>query len=146
MTGSRARQSGLSYVEVLVAGVIIAVMLIPAMEAITPALLQSDSQIKRVQRKHALVGIMEEVMSESYSTLEAEAQAVGDPNTASDIYSDAAGASDRRLVYLSGFDGDDADGDGDVFTGTDQGLLWIRVTMQDTDLQLQALLSSQGID
>ena len=47
-------------------------------------------------------------------------------------YSELAGSPGRLLVYLSNYDGDNADADGDPFTGTEPDLLWIRVEIEDS--------------
>jgi hypothetical protein len=55
-------------------------------------------------------------------------------------YSDSAGTKSRRLVYLARFDGDNADADNNPFTGTDSGLLWVRVTIEDSPRALQTVI------
>ena len=55
-------------------------------------------------------------------------------------YSDAAGTESRRLVFLARYDGDDGDGDKDPFTGTDAGLLWVRVTIEDSPRSLETVI------
>ena len=53
------------------------------------------------------------------------------PTTPS-VYSDPSGSTDRRLVFASFYDADNADSDNDPFTGTEPDLLWIRVEMAGT--------------
>jgi hypothetical protein len=79
---------------------------------------------------------MEEVLARSFAELAAEEVAAGGAPSA---YSDGAGAPDRRLVLLSRYDGDNADGDDDPFTGKDAGLLWVRVEIEGTDHVLETL-------
>ena len=138
--------AGLSYVEVLVASVIIAVSLIPAMDALTPAMIRENVHVEYAIRQYRLFSLMEDMLSESYSTLETEAISIGSPGTISATYSDAAGTTHRRLVYLSQYDGDNADGDDDGFTGIDPGLLWVRVMIEGTTMELVSLKSETGID
>ena len=45
------------------------------------------------------------------------------------------------LVYLSRYDGDNADGDNDGFTGTDADLSWIRAAIADTPVSLHTLVT-----
>ena len=52
-----------------------------------------------------------------------------------------AGDASRRLVYVAGYDGDDADGDGDPFTGADDGLLWVEVEIENTSVAVACLTS-----
>ena len=42
-------------------------------------------------------------------------------------------------MYVTGYDGDNLDGDNDPFTGADPGLLWIRVEIENTRFAYQAL-------
>ena len=55
-------------------------------------------------------------------------------------FSDAVGTESRRLVFLARYDGDDADGDNDPFTGTDAGLLWLRVTIENGPRALETVI------
>ena len=54
-------------------------------------------------------------------------------------YSEAGGTPGRLVVYLSPCDGDNADNDNDLFTGADDGLLWIRVEAENTVHDLQTV-------
>jgi len=81
---------------------------------------------------------MEELLAEPFSALEAAAVAAGAP-TVETSYSEPAGPPGRLIVYLSLYDGDNADADDDPFTGTDPGLLWIRVEAEDTVHELQTV-------
>ena len=67
--------------------------------------------------------------------------AINNPTVASTVYSDAAGATNRRLVYLSRYDADNADGDNDFFTGMDAGLVWVRVELEGTTQAIEGLTS-----
>ena len=77
-----------------------------------------------------------------FTALDAEAVAIDDPAVASTVYSDAAGATNRRLVYLSRYDADNADADNNFFTGTDAGLIWIRVELAGTTQAIEGLTSA----
>lgn len=124
-------QRGLSYVEVLVATVIIAVALAPAIEGLHGGLSGAAAHEVATAGHFELDSRMEQLLAEPFASLDAEAQALADPKVPSS-YSDAPGAERRRLVYLSRYDGDDADADGDPFTGIDEGLLWVRVAIEGT--------------
>ncbi len=135
---TRRRQQGLTLVEVLVAIALLAVMLVPAINALT-----TSSQGAEVHRDIAgnhfrLTSRLEELLAEPFADLEAAATAAGSPQTAT-TYSEASGVPGRLVVYLSACDGDNADGDGDLFTGTDDGILWIRVQVEDTVHDLQTI-------
>jgi len=44
-------------------------------------------------------------------------------------------------VYLSRYDADNADGNGNVFDGTDEGLLWVKVEIEATSQSIEGLTS-----
>lgn len=138
MKSERARrdQAGVAYVEVLVATVLLAVALVPALDALRGSLVASEVHETLAFQQHHLAGGLEEVLAEPYEALEAAAIAAGGGPSS---YSDAVATPDRRLVYLSGYDGDDADADGDPFTGIDPGLLWVRVEIEGTPHSLETL-------
>jgi hypothetical protein len=70
------------------------------------------------------------VLAEPFLALEVEAAAsAGNPSA---VYSDAAASPDRRLVTLSGYDGDAAG-------GPDPGILHVRVEIEATDHVLETL-------
>jgi hypothetical protein len=112
-----------------------------------------------VQSRAALLeqraaGTMETVLAEPFSSLRAAAASAGAPTMPSS-YSDAAGATDRMLVYLSYYDAGDSDGDGNPFTLLDPNadgdgnpytgtspritLLWVRVAIEGTALAFESL-------
>lgn len=119
---SRHPQRGLSYIEVLVATVLIVVALVPAMNALRSAtsagaVLQTEAvAAQRLRSK------MEEVLAKPFAFLYAQTYLVGanTPTSVSDALSDPAGA-DRRLVVLYRYDGSSA-------TAADTGLLRISVS------------------
>ena len=137
---------GFSYVEVLVARVIIAIALVPAMEALHSAMSASEQFSSAVDTHYQRVSKLEEVLAEPYASLLLAAQAAGDANTAT-AYSDGVMDPDRRVVYLALYDGDadpfsvidpDIDGDSNPFTGWD-GLLWVQVADDERVEMLETL-------
>jgi type II secretory pathway component PulJ len=134
-------EQGLTYVEVLIATVLIAVTLIPAMEALTSATQGMSIHEAQTVRHYALTALLEEVLAKPFNELDTEAVTINNPNVASTLYSDLAGSSDRRLVYLSRYDADNADGNGNVFDGTDEGLLWVKVEIEATGQSIEGLTS-----
>ena len=134
-----SRESGLSYVEVLVATLLIAVALVPMMEALGPGL--QGSQIHRDQAgiNFALTGKLEQVLAESFDDLDAAATAAGDYKIATS-YSDA-GASVPHEVFIWRWDVDNADNDDNEFTGGEDDILWVRVATADGLTDLQTLIS-----
>lgn len=135
----RRATAGFSYVEVLVATAIVAVALSPALDALWTGVMASSLAGAQVADSYHVFGRFEDVLAEPFASLEAAALAAGDEGTPSS-YSDAAGASRRRLVFLSPYDGDDADADGDPWSGTDGDLLWVRVELDASNVALETLV------
>ena len=132
------RQSGLTLVEVLITMVLLTVLLVPAMRALQTSVTGSNVHSELASNHFRLTSRMEELLAEPFGDLEVAAAAAGAPDVATS-YSEASGPPGRLIVYLSLYDGDNADADNDPFTGTDPGLLWIRVQAEDTVHELQTL-------
>lgn len=129
----KPRQSGFSYVEVIVATLLIAIMLVPALEAMQSGIQGSAIHASLADEHYRLGGKMEQTLARPFAELLAAADAVADPAVAiPSPYSDDAATPARRLVFLARYDGDNADADDDPFTGTDAGLLWLRVTIENS--------------
>lgn len=132
---------GFSYIEILVALALVGLALVPALDSLTAGLRTSYAADAAADDQRALRAKLEEVMAEPVARLDAAAQAAGGPSVAS-AYSDAAVPGTRqRLVFLSRHDGDNADGDGNGFTGTDPGLIWIEVRFADAPQRLLTLVA-----
>ena len=130
---------GLSYIEVLVATLLIAVALVPMMEALGPGLQGAQIHRDHAEVHYALTGKLEEVLAQPFDDLDAAASAARDYKIAT-TYSDPA-ASVPHEVFIWRYDVDDADSDGDVFTGGEDDILWIRVATVDSSTDLQTLFS-----
>jgi hypothetical protein len=141
-TSAGKNEQGLSYVEVLIATVLVMVSLVPAIEALHPAIQGAGIHETEVGLHFHLTARLENVLAEPFVTLDAEAQALADPTAISAEFSDAAGSTNRRLVFVSRYDADNADADNNPFTGVDEGLLWIRVEVENTSQALETLLSA----
>lgn len=127
------RQRGLSYVEVLIAVVIFAVCLVPALDALRDGLSAADAQRSQAVNQQRLEARLEEVLANRFATLDAAAMAAGNsPSAIAAAYSDAAGGTDRLLVTLYRYDGSGP-------TGSDSGLLWVRVAIEASSLSLDTL-------
>ena len=131
----RATQSGLTLVEVLVTMVLLTILLVPAMRALQTSVTGAEVHSDLATDQFRLRSRMEELLAEPFGELEA---AAGGPGVVTS-YSEAAGAPGRLIVYLSLYDGDNADTDDNPFTGTDAGLLWIQVEAEDTVHSLQTI-------
>jgi Tfp pilus assembly protein PilV len=137
---TRRSQIGLSYVETLLAVVVLAFALVPALETLRTAFTGAAVGETVIGWQQSLATRMETVRAEPFGDLDAAAQAAGG-ETVPSVYSDAAGVSDRVLVFLSRYDGDNADADNDPFTGQDPGILWIRVAVENAPPELTTLVA-----
>ena len=134
------RQSGISYIEVLIAVALIAISLTPMMDAIRTATISASvHEDAAVQHLH-LIAMLEDVLAEPFASLNVAATAAGS-ESASSSYSDLSGSTNRRLVFLSLYDSDNADTDNNPFTGTDQDLMWVRVEIEGTVQAIETLVS-----
>jgi len=141
------RQAGFSYMELLVATLLIAIMLVPALDAMQSGIQGSGVHMQLAQNQYRMISKMEQTLALPFSELLTQADLVADPTvlipaplSRPDLYSDAAGTESRRLVFLARYDGDNADADDDPFTGTDAGLLWVRVTIEDSPRSLETVI------
>jgi type II secretory pathway component PulJ len=138
----RRRQTGLSYTELLVATALIALLLVPALEALNTGLQGGAVQQTLGEERYLLQAKLDDVLALPISTLDAAAQAAGGATIASslsDTVTLSDGGSRSRQVYLSRYDGDNADADANPFTGTDTGLIWVRVAITGTTLAAETL-------
>jgi len=137
----KSRQPGFSYVEVMVATLLIAIMLVPALQAMQSGIQGSAIHVSLVDEHFRLADKMEQTLARSFDDLLAQADAVADPTVLiPSPYSDNAATPARRLVYLARYDGDNADSDDDPFAGTDDGLLWLRVAIENSPRALETLV------
>lgn len=133
-------QRGFSYVEVLVATFIMAIALVPAIEALQGGIQATAIHGERAEIHYRLTGKMEEMLARPFAELGQQADAV-DGNTAIvEVFSDSVGTDLRRLVYLARLDGDNADADNNPFTGADDGLIWLQVRLEGTDDSLETVV------
>ena len=119
---------------------LVAVTLVPMLEALPGGLQASRVHQDAAARAARAASRMEEILSEGFGALDAAALAAGGPAVPSS-YSDPPGTTDRRLVFLSRYDGDDADADGNGFTGVDEGLIWVRVGIEGAGHAVDTLVA-----
>jgi type II secretory pathway pseudopilin PulG len=142
-------QHGFAYLEILVALLILAVAIVPAMRAIQSGVQGAGIHAALARQQFALTKRMEEVQAKSFGELLAAAKTAGNATTASS-YSDPTGQTERVLVYLALYDADadpftltdpNTDGDSDLYTGSTANLLWLKVQLEKTNLRLETLVS-----
>ena len=135
------QQAGFSYMEVLIATLLIVIMLVPALDAMQSGIQRSGIHTQLAQNQYRMISRMEQTLALPFNELLMQADLVADPTVLiPPPYSDTAGTESRRLVYLARYDGDDADADGNPFTGTDAGLLWLRVTIENNPRALETVI------
>ncbi len=132
------REAGISYVEVLAALLLLSLALVPALDALSVGVASSSQQATGAIDHYRTLGRLEQVLAEPIALLDAAATAAGGPTTPTS-YSDAIGAPNRLLVFVARYDGDNADGDGDPFSGGDEGLLYVRVALASGAAELSTL-------
>ena len=132
---------GYSYLEVLVAAIILAVALVPAAESLRAASDASHQVRQRVPLQYEALGYFENLMANSLGALEAEAIATGG-TAPSTLYSEPVGTPERMLVTVSPHDIDDADGDGDTLTGTESGVVHVRLEVEGQGIVMETVVGS----
>ena len=135
------RQHGLTLVEVLVTVVLLSVVLVPAIRALHTGIVGSGVHADVTASHRRLTSRLEELLAEPFGGLSDAAIAAGSPTNPSS-YSEPAGPPDRLLVYLSLYDGDNADADNDPFTGGEPDLIWMRVDIDGTVHTLETVRAS----
>ena len=133
------RQAGFSYVELLIATLLLVSALVPMMEALGPGLQGARVHADRAEAHFFLAGKLEATLAESFDDLDAAAIAAGSATTPTG-YSDLA-ADVPHEVFIWRWDADNADADDDPLTGGEDDLLWLRVAATDGTLDLQTLVS-----
>lgn len=132
--------SGFAFLEVLVAAVILAVALVPASSAIRAASEHGRISRDRLAVEYLALAKLEAALAASWETLNNEAVITGGV-TESTLWSDAVGSPNRRLVYVSPHDINNADGDNNLLTGVEAGILRVRVEVSGTNIQYQTLVA-----
>lgn len=128
--GTRRAEAGFSYMEVLIATALVALALLPALEALQIGIDASGIHARELARHQRVRAKLEEVLARPFAELEGEWQAAaGAPSS----YSDVTGP-DRRIVWLAGYD---ADGD----THDDDGVLRVSVSIESTEHWLETLVA-----
>lgn len=142
----RPPAAGFTLLEVIIAMAVLAVCLVPALEALRDTLGLLGIQETMAMDEYALLAKSEAVLAEGFTALDSAAAAAGGPTTPtsySDLFTTADGRQLTRNVYLWPMDGDNADLDADLFTGTDPGILYVKVALANTPLYHEAIAVRQ---
>jgi len=99
----------------------------------------SALHLQQAEAHYVLAGKLETVLAEPFADLDAAAAAAG-AYTAPTGYSDLAAVVPHQ-VFIWRYDADDADTDGNVFTGGEDDLLWVQVQNRNGNQALETLLS-----
>ena len=134
------REQGFTYVEVIVAVLLMSLALVPALNAIRQSTAVSKGQQSLIANTYAVFSKMEYILAQPYESLSLAAIAAGGATNPSS-YSDPVATPGRRLVFLALYDGDNADGDNQPLTGGDPGLLWVKVELEGEDMAMESLAS-----
>jgi len=144
-----SHQNGFSYLEVLIASLMVAIALVPAMNALQTGILSANIHQTLTTQYYLRLKKIEELQAEPFINLLAAAKTATNATTASS-YSDAAGSKNRSLVYLALYDADanpftivdsNKDLDNDVYTGDTANLLWVKVLTEGDSEGLETLIN-----
>lgn len=144
---SSCREGGFSYIEALVALVILAVALIPAMEALTGGVQGVRLNVaqgttagteRNVSDEEALRNKMEGLLARTHDRNSGGLANSPSGTSTAHGYSDAAGTDPRCLVYTSWYK-PEATQAADRFVSTDTGLLWIKVVVEGKATHLETV-------
>jgi len=134
-------QAGISYTEAMVAAFLAAVLLLPALQGLQLGVMGSGVYIQKNQEYQYLQEKMEEVLHTSFAVLENAQAGQNMATTLSDVVQYDNGTSVNRQVFITAYDVDNQDGDNNVFSGGDSGVLWIKVELEGGVVALETLLS-----
>ena len=146
---------GVSYVEVLIAVVLLSAVLVPLLQSLQSGIQSKEIYSELTESNFHVIDKMELVLSKRFQDLYQESMSTNNYQTPSVLYSDPAGSENRRLVYLSYYDIDnndadsnfftiqdaDSDLDGNPYTGSDVNIniLWLAVEIENSSHRLESL-------
>lgn len=117
-------QLGFAYAEVLLSVILLAILLVPALQALNTGIADNAGTTAVATRQLRLRSKMEEVLSQPFNQLYAETNLSGGNTTTSvsTNYSDASGVADRRVVMFYRFDAAT-----NALSANDTGLLYVNI-------------------
>ena len=120
---NRLRPRGFSYVEILLSVVLLAVLLVPALQALQSGVAGGQNPALAT-RQLALRDKMEQVLAKPFAGLNAQTYLENNSTSANASLSDLASAPDRRVVVLYRYA---ATTSGGASSLADTGLLYVSV-------------------
>lgn len=144
-----SRQQGFSYIEVLVASLLVVVALVPAMNALQTGIKGANVHQAYTAEYYSQLKKMEELQATPFTSL-LNAAKTATNNITPTSFSDASGTANRNLVYIALYDADaspftitdtNVDGDNDPYTGNTANLLWLKVMTEGSVQGLETLIS-----
>lgn len=137
--GGTRRQQGSSYVEVIVAALLLAICLAPAIDSVTNAVREGGTPLRTTRSDILCVkSHLESVMADPYSVLLGASLAAGSLSVASSYSLAATTACPALQVYLAPYDADQL-----AYPNIDTGLLLIKVTSLDNTVALSTLATRE---
>ncbi len=133
-------QRGFTYAEALLSVVLLAVLLVPALQALQSGIAGGLSPATAAARQAQLRAKMEQVLATPFYDLYKETYAVGGntANSVSAAYSDAVGTTERRVVVFYRYDAA-----ANALSANDTGLVFVSV-YYEADGGAQALSTLAG--
>ncbi len=121
---NRRDERGFSYVEILLSVVLLTALLVPALQALQSSVAGGQSP-SLAARQFTLRDKMEQVLAKPFADLYAQTYLAGGNTTSADaLFSDPAGAPDRRMVVLYRYKASASAG---AWDGGDTGLVFVSV-------------------
>lgn len=124
---SARRRAGFSYMEVLIATTLIALALIPALDALRGSIDSTAANETLTTEHYHAQAYLADLAAESFDDLDMAAMVAGSPNVPS-RYSDAPDTPMRRLVFLSRYDFEASPPAPDPTAS--YGTIWMRVAIE----------------
>lgn len=129
------QDQGFSLAEVLAVIIVLGLVMGPATDILRSALQVETINRSALEAHYHLIDHTEFLLAEPFDSLAAAVRGESQESR----YSDAVGVPNRRLVFISPFDADNADADNDESSGTDAGILKIRVLIENTATEVSVL-------
>ncbi len=126
---------GYSYVEVMVAALLLSLSIVPATEALRVVMGSSSENRQQLILQYAALARLESTLAQPFAALEQEASATG--GTTPSSYSDPISVPNRIVVFVAPHDIDNVPPDNDPLTDPDPGVVRVRVLVSDTTIHFE---------